>query len=246
MKRRAAIMLVLAACMVSASSEPATDAKLAPEPAVVRVDDQTLRIGAITLQPDTRQIRVPTRVNMTEGLLEFALVHVDGKVHESLLVTEASPTHLNLALKLLRYEGSEELFPLPGETGDAAPPPPAVPAAIRAAARVRLTVEWHDGQRQQSAALHEWIAHAVSERPMPAAEWVYGGSFVAGGRFAAELYGDLIATFVTRSALINYAGAEHDNDEAWIPARTRVPPEGSPVTLVISPAQPHTPNQPPP
>lgn len=219
-----------------------SDAPAAPTtPAVVRVDAETMRIGEITFRPASREIRVPTRVNMTEGLLEFALVDVHGKVHESLLVTEANATHLNVAFKLLRYQPSEELFRELDEDGSVSERFPEVPAATRAAARVRLNVEWKVGQETKSAALHEWIAHAITERPMPDEPWVYGGSYVLDGRFAAESSGELVATFVSRNALINYAGKDNENDEAWIPAPGRVPPEGTLVTLVITPANPAKP-----
>ena len=246
----AALALALAALALPAPAEEApgkeTPAAEPAKPAVVRVDAHTMRIGEVTFRPESREIRIPTRVNMTAGLLEFVLVHVNGKVHESLLVTEANATHLNIALKLLRYQPSEELFRLLEDDGSVSDKYPEVPAATRAAARVRLAVEWKEGQESKSAPLHEWIASAVTERPMPEPPWVYGGSYVLEGRFAAETSGDIIATFVTRNALINYGGKDNEDDEAWIPAPRRVPPEGTPVTVVISPAQTNRPAPPEP
>lgn len=249
----AALALALAALALPALAEetpagetPAAKPAESAKPAVVRVDAHTMRIGEITFRPESREIRIPTRVNMTAGLLEFVLVHVNGKVHESLLVTEANATHLNIALKLLRYQPSEELFRLLEDDGSVSDKYPEVPAATRAAARVRLAVEWQEGQESKSAPLHEWIASAATERPMPEPPWVYGGSYVLEGRFAAETSGDIVATFVTRNALINYGGKDNEDDEAWIPAPRRIPPEGTPVTLVISPAQANRPATPQP
>lgn len=242
----AALALPALAEETPAGETPAAKPAESAKPAVVRVDAHTMRIGEITFRPESREIRIPTRVNMTAGLLEFVLVHVNGKVHESLLVTEANATHLNIALKLLRYQPSEELFRLLEDDGSVSDKYPEVPAATRAAARVRLAVEWQEGQESKSAPLHEWIASAATERPMPEPPWVYGGSYVLEGRFAAETSGDIVATFVTRNALINYGGKDNEDDEAWIPAPRRVPPEGTPVTLVISPAQANRPATPQP
>lgn len=242
----AALALPALAEETPAGETPAAKPAESAKPAVVRVDAHTMRIGEITFRPESREIRIPTRVNMTAGLLEFVLVHVNGKVHESLLVTEANATHLNIALKLLRYQPSEELFRLLEDDGSVSDKYPEVPAATRAAARVRLAVEWQEGQESKSAPLHEWIASAATERPMPEPPWVYGGSYVLEGRFAAETSGDIVATFVTRNALINYGGKDNEDDEAWIPAPRRIPPEGTPVTLVISPAQANRPATPQP
>ena len=220
---------------LAAEQAPAQPA--APKPTVTRVDEHTLRIGKITFRPDTREIRIPTRVNMTEGLLEFALVRTGGKTHESLLVTDAKGLNINLALKLLHYKASEELFPLFEEDGSLSDKFPEVPEAIRKAARTRLSVEWKDGQTVKRAPLNEWIGYAATDAvvPMPKAPWVYGGSYVLEGKFASDTTGDLVAIFTTRNAIINYAGKDHDNDDVWIPAPKRVPPVDSEVTLIIAP-----------
>jgi len=147
--------------MATAATEgDAPEQSATPKPAVVRIDEHTLRIGKVTFRPDTREIRIPTQVNMTEGLLEFVLVRMEGKVHESLLVTEASGTDINLALKLLHYKASEELFPLFEEDGSLSNKLPKIPEDIRKAARTRISVKWKDGQKLKSAPLDKWIAYA--------------------------------------------------------------------------------------
>ena len=226
-----AVLVTAAAAQDGAPPAPA-------QPKVERIDDNAFRIGGIEFRKDTRTIRIPAEINMTEGLLEYALVHADGKIHESLLLTRVNPTHVNLALKLLRYLPSEELFYAQEEDGGASNKLIEVDEKTRAAARTKVAVEWKQGQETKSASLHEWITHAVSERPMPAALWVYGGSFLVEGSFAAETSGDVIAIFTNQSAILNYAGKDSDNDEVWIPAHGRVPPEGTSVTVVISPADP--------
>ena len=117
-----------------AAAEPA-------KPSVTKLDGTRYQIGAVTFDEKTREIRFPARVNMTEGLLEYLIVHQNGKVHEALLSTEISPTHLNLALTLLRYRPSRELVPLPNETGGTSGKFPEVPEDVKAAARVTIEVE---------------------------------------------------------------------------------------------------------
>ena len=128
-----------------------------------------------------REIRVPTRVNMTEGLLEFVVVHQNGKIHESLLFTEASPTDVNVALKLLRFQASRELYPLPNETGGTSGKFPEVPEDVRRAARVLIEVEWKSEGKTRKVPINDWIAdHPQSplKLAVPAANW--GASVMRG------------------------------------------------------------------
>lgn len=224
---------------VEPKSLPAPDQPMAPvKPSVEKLDETHFRIGLVTFDQKTREIRFPAKVNMAEGLLEFLLVHLNGKVHESLLLTEISATHLNLAFTLLRYPPSRELYFLPNDHGGASNDLPDVPAAVKAAARISIEVEWKDGEKTRRWPANEWIQHSVKSTSMPAGPWVYGGSEIEGGKFAPESTGDIIAIFTTNSALINYPGKDHGDDEVWVSYPKRVPPVGTDVTVIISPAKP--------
>ena len=59
--------------------------------------------------------------------------------------------------------------------------------------------------------------------------------FLYNGRFVAESTGDLAAIFLSNTALINFSGKDNELDEVWLPHPTRVPPEGTPVTVIIEP-----------
>lgn len=208
------------------------------KPNVEQLDDHTFRIGRITFDKKTREIRLPTRVNMTDGLLEFLLVRENGKLHESLLMTDASAIDLNLAFKLLRYLPSREWYAIPNDSGGLTSGFPEVSDEVKRAARIDIGVEWKDGDETRRASANEWIQHAVKGGAMRSGPWVYGGSEVFNGKFAPESTGDLIAIFITNSALINYPGEDNRDDTVWLPYPKRVPAEGTEVTLVISPAKP--------
>ena len=127
---------------VEPKSLPLPDQKVEEvKPNVEQIDETKFRIGKITFDKKTREIRVPTRVNMVDGLLEFLLVHQNGKVHESLLVTDASATNLNLAFTLLRYKPSRELYALTADTGGLSNEFPEVDAETKRAARFDIDVE---------------------------------------------------------------------------------------------------------
>jgi len=231
-------LFILAAAL--AGSAPAEEPPAAAEPvkpSVTKLDGTRYQIGAVIFDEKTREIRFPTKVNMTEGLLEFLIVHQNGKVHESLLSTEISPTHLNLALTLLHYRPSRELCPLPNETGGASDKFPEVPADVKAAARVTIEVEWSDAGKVRRIPVNEWIQHGVKATSMPAGPWVYGGSDFYEGKFSAETTGDVAAIFISPSALLGYPGDDNNNDDVWTPFQKRVPALGTNVTVIITPYQ---------
>lgn len=205
------------------------------EPAIRRLDDGRLALGEILLDPKTRELRFPAEVNMTEGLLEFIIVHQDGKIHESLLHTRISPTKLNVGLKLLDYTASPELYFALEEDGSFSNEFETATEEQRKGSRLKIEVEWKDGERTRRHPINEWVAHAVTEQAMPAEAWIYGGSRVRDGRYEAEGSGDIAAIFLSRSAMINFSGKDNFNDEVWFPFAKRVPPVGTPVTVILSP-----------
>lgn len=229
--------LVLTA--VEPRSLPAPDQAVAEhKPAITRLDDGTMKIGEITLNPKTRDIRFPAEVNMTEGFLEFVVVHRNGKIHESLLLTEISATNLNIAIKLLNYKASGELYMKLDDDGSLGSEFEEASAEEKEGSRIRIGLEWKQDGKTKSSTLNDWISHATTEKPMPTEPWVYGGSFVYQGKFVAERSGDIIAIFLSNAAIINYSGNDNQDDEVWHPHAKRVPEIGTAVTVVISPFEP--------
>ena len=207
------------------------------KPSVKKLDATHYQIGGISFDEKTREIRFPAKVNLTEGLLEFLIVHQNGKVHEALLSTEISPTDLNLAFTLLRYPPSRELYPLPEEDGAASSKFPVVPSDTKARARIAIDVEWTMDGKVRRVPINEWLQHAVKATSMPAGPWVYGGSEFFEGKFIAETSGDIAAIFLAMSALINYPGDDNNSNDVWTPFPKRVPPVETNVTVVIAPYQ---------
>jgi hypothetical protein len=181
---------------VEPRSLPAPDQVVEPvTPSVRKIDGTRFQIGEVVFDQKSREIRFPARINMVEGLLEFLIVHEKGKVHESLLATTVSPTHLNLAFTLLRYSPPKNSIFCPTKTARCSTEFPDVPADVKAAARVRIDVEWNDGGKTRRVPANEWIQHAVKTTAMPAGPWVYGGSGFSKASSARKSSGDIVAIF---------------------------------------------------
>ncbi|MBK1827459.1 YdjY domain-containing protein [Haloferula rosea] len=217
---------------------PAPDQPVAPvKPAIERLEDGRMKIGKVTFDPKTREIQFPAAVNQTQGLLEFVVVHQNGKVHESLFVTDISATHLNLAFKLLGYVASPELYFKVEEDGSLSSEFEQSTEEQKKKSRVQLSVDLTKDGKTDRQPVSKWITHASTEKDMPSSAWVYGGSFIYDGKFVAETSGDLIAVFLSNSALINFSGKDNQFDDVWLPHPKRVPAEGTKVTVVIHPYQ---------
>lgn len=211
------------------------DSSAPNKPSVERIDATRYRIGEVIIDKKTREIRFPAVINLREGLLEFLVVHTNGKIHESLFATDVSPSHLNVAFKLLRYEASKELYRIPKEPGLLSNDFHKEPEKISAASRIAIRAEYEKNGVTRSIPVHEWIRHETTARAMPPTPWIYGGGEFYQNQFAPEQTGDIVAIFITNSALINYSGKDNINDEVWTTLTERVPELGTKVTLVFAP-----------
>ena len=242
MRRLVSLLCTVTSLALAQSAPPEIPASApAPNPSVdpaktpvEQLDAFRYRIGEVTLDQRSREIRFPAQVNMSQGLLEYLVVLAKGKVHEALLVTSISPTHLNLAFTLLRYPASHELFALKDASGRRPNKLPAVPAAVKSAARIAIEVEWNDHDQTRRLPVNEWIQHIVTTTAMKPGPWLYTGSDFRQGKFIPELTGDLGAIMIDPGALTNYPGPDN-GDNVWFAFPKRVPPEATPVTVIITP-----------
>lgn len=215
-------------------ADPADASAAAEVPKVEKIDEHRYRMGLIEFNGKTREIRVPALVNMREGILEFVLVHGTGKIHESLLVTEVSPTQVQVVMKLCRYRDGEGdtfdvFFPDEEKKGEA--------GAKERGEDVDLTVEWEVDGEHKAVAVSEWIFDRKRDAAMKNDPWVYSGSYMLDEDFMADLDGTLVAIYLTRGAMLNTMTDGADDDERWLAHGDNTPEIGTKVTFVLSPAE---------
>lgn len=92
---------------------PLPDGKTVPkfEP----LDEHRIKIGNVIVNHKERTVSFQAQVNMKEGILEYVCCMPNGKLHESLLVTEADPLHISLGMTLLKFRRFEKFFPVRDE-----------------------------------------------------------------------------------------------------------------------------------
>ncbi|MGK0187002.1 MAG: hypothetical protein ACI9R3_002787 [Verrucomicrobiales bacterium] len=227
----ALITVCLLACLGRVVAQG--DAPIAPaeeaRPKIETLKDGIFRLGKIQFDRRTREIKFDAKVNMTIGYLEYLVVNeITGKIHESLLTTEASPMNLNIILLLLNYEASDILKDQKEDVAIAAQP----------MASMDILVQWKGKEgKKQTAAVESWVLNLATESTAKAGHWLYTGSKLDdGGGFAAETDGSLIAIYRDHRSLFNNPREGKTSDEIWKPAPEHgLPAKDTPVTLILRP-----------
>ncbi|TDU81334.1 hypothetical protein EI77_00638 [Prosthecobacter fusiformis] len=235
------LMLLSSLAVLPAQEEKVDGAKQLAEAQqrLKKMSETDYELDGIHINAATKEIRIPTRVELKQAPIEYMLVHETGKTHESVLTTSVSPTAIQVALLLANYQAATEgmLTKVP----EAERPkiwkeePPAKPQGNR----VKITVEWKVGDETKSSPLSQWVQNTDTRQPPPDLEtWVFNGSYVDERGFIGQHEGSIIAVWLDRGALINSPAEGAWRDDLWISLPANIPDEGTPVTLVINPVQP--------
>lgn len=190
-------------------------------------------IGSVRIDQRVRIVSFPGEVNMTEGPLEYLLVHTDGATHESLLSTNAQPMEVHLAMLLLGAKGS-------GEKPESAEAPPTqitkeylATAPKLAGDSVQITIRWKTGDKMSEVPAEDWLINEETKTTATRGPWIYNGSRVRSGHFLAQAEGSFAALVTNPSALMNNPRKGNDNDLIWAVNTKAVPAVKTPVEILI-------------
>lgn len=200
-----------------------------PDAKVEKIAEHRFRIGEIEFDAKTREIRFPAAVNLREGgPMEYLLVHEQGKVHEAIFTTAVSPLHLQIAMKLLRYQaGHGDVFNpfLPAERLEK--------EGGKAADRGETVFLAFAAEGGKARPAHEFVLDGESAEAMTPGGWVYTGSTVEGGSFMAEAEGSIVAIYLDPLAMFNMTREGADIDERWGARHSAIPEIGTKGVFTI-------------
>lgn len=193
-----------------AAGEPATNVianeqALRERLAVQQVGTDGLRIGPVDVAVAERTVSFPAEVNLREGVVEYAVVHRTGKLHESIFRTGARPEEIHLACLLL--------------------------GATNAAEAVAVEVTWDRNGPPARHALDELVQ--VNGRAMTAGAWHYAGSAFDAAGFQAARDGSILAVIRDGGALVENPRAEAMDDNAHTVTSNLLLRVGSPVRIAL-------------
>jgi len=190
--------------------------------------NEKYRIGKVVLDKKLRTVTVPVKVNMVEGVVEYALVTENGKAHEAIFTTAASPTHVHLACVLL---GKGQVK---GEDW------PSDYTSITKEQAVKVEVTWPTNGPMKRYSLARFVLKVQDPGvPNQGAElatgnWFYSGSHFRAGVFVAESEGSIISIIGDGAALINGLRKDHTNDLLHTANKALLPPLGRTVKMVFT------------
>lgn len=213
--------------------KPAQEQPAKERPAIVKLDQDRFQIGKVILNQKTKEIQFEAEVEAPEDVIEYLITTKQGKIHETLFSTPIKPSNLNIALKLLGYKESKELFRILDKNFRETKDFHKVDEKTKAAARFDIFVSWkHDGKVKEVHA-NQMILNTKTKKPAKVNPYVYGGSYIFQGTFKPDISGDLIAIFTDRSAIANFSNLGAGDDTLWYPNTELLPKQGSKVTLII-------------
>jgi hypothetical protein len=200
-------------------------------PIIHEISPGIYEIGRLRLDQQARTVTFPGELNMNDGNLEYLLVTEQGNTHESLLVSDVSPSDLHFAMLLLGAKGSGD------QNGDM--PPPQIDAKFLKSApklkgdKINITVRWEVNGVQKSAPVEDWLVNTETKKPAERGPWIYNGSMFNAGHFLAQIEGAHAALVTYPAALINNPRKGNDNDQVWMVNTKAVPPVKTPIDIVI-------------
>lgn len=231
MKRRlAALMSALCLSGGRSAAQPQPAA-----PAIERIDESRIKLGAILIDRRRQEVSLPAQVNLTRGILEYYAVASGGKLHESVLKIDVEPSQLHLALLLAGFE--------PSEYGPRDPDTYARPLKKRGSL-LRLFLKWTPESlgREQWLPASVWLYdRSINNAPAPLT-YVFQGSVSNQGQYIADLDRSVIGLIPDESVVLATAvdkGNPYRGDAKGYEAHTSaLPKKGTLVSLVIRPTSP--------
>jgi hypothetical protein len=206
--------------MAPPPKKPPSAPKKEKPPIVEKITDNVYRIGKVILDSQARTITCTGEINMVRGGVEYLAVAPGGKTHESLLLLNVRPLHLQVALLLLDLKPKNVLE----RQGD-----PRKPEGDP----VTIWVRWRkaNGEMQEVRA-EDLVLKMPAETTMPHIGWVFTGSRILKEGFEADFAKSLIAIWHDPAAILDIPSAEEAENSFFVHTE-RVPKRRTRIELVI-------------
>jgi len=186
----------------------------------------------IDVDVKNKQIHVDCEALHCEAPLEFFCVTAGGNEHESVIRTRAKPSQIHTALLMLGLQPGE-----PVKYSESARkwfPPHGPPLSI--------SIEYTKDGKQYSMPAYKLMRDVSTKQSMPPLTWVFTGSRVMeDGTYAADVTSYVVSIVNFDLTLIDIPALASSANETleWETNLDLMPPLGSPMTMIIEPADNH-------
>lgn len=186
------------------------------------------KLPHVQVDVQRKQIRVECEMLGVDAPLEFFVVLNGTNEHESVLRSEAKPSHIHLALIMLGLEPGEPVK-FSEQTKRWMPPhgPP-----------LNLSVEFEKDGKLVTWPATKLMRDIKSKQTMPQHPWVFVGSRVMDdGTYAADVTGYTVSVVNFELSLIDIPQLASNANETleWQIDKDIAPPAGTKVTMIIEP-----------
>jgi hypothetical protein len=190
-------------------------------PKIFRTSTGSYQFGPIDIDKDKREFSVPAVCNQTSGLVEYALVHEDGKTHESLFRTKVSPKLIHASLLLLKEKPQPAFFKfVEGNSSKLIQMP-----------EIEIMVEWEHNGSNHKTSINSMVLNQTDNRELSESAFVFTGSKVVEGTYLAEMDGSIIAVYHDNRATLNSRDLNSNSDDVWIANESKMPPKNLQVLV---------------
>jgi hypothetical protein len=227
MKRRWAWLSLLIAVSPSLFSqfggegEPARQRQTLrpPEAQPVRLDDGRIQLGKCLYDAKRQEVSFPGEMNLAEGTLEVLISTSRGRIHEALLLSDASPYQIQLMLLLAGARN--DVIAADGQSGQI----------------IDVDVEWRgdDGLSHREPVENFLADTRRANRAPPRMGFHFTGSEVVEGVLQAEGAGNIALLYNRPDSVLNCADRDARKDVIFEANPRRLKPGlGAGVRIILS------------
>ena len=188
------------------------------------IGDGVYQIGNVTFDVNKRAVTTTGEVNIIGGdtIIEFFACGKLGKTHESIIMLDAEPIHIFLAL------GALEMAPGMNLTVQGDPHEPKGDPA-------EIWVEWERGGETIRHRAEELVWNVIEEHPMGQTHWVFTGGRLIRQQFTAQLFHNIIAVYRDPDSIFNHPLPGGKDDRTYRVNTDVMPPKSTKVKVIIRP-----------
>jgi hypothetical protein len=193
-------------------------------------------LNGLRLDLQAGELRVPCKVKIIKGPLEYVLTTESGSAHETLFTTANSPLEIQVAMLLMGFKSSETYFVR--QTKEDYPQPVKHPK-IEPQSLFSLLVEHGEGEGKKVQPVEEWVKNLAKNTSLTPGPWVFTGSFFSKeGDLSAQISGNILSLYQDPVALANNPREGNELDDNWEPM-PNLPATDSAVTIIFRKPKPN-------
>jgi len=215
-------------CLSAAGQEASPDANLSKKdepPKIEQVAKGIYRLENILLDKNRNLISFPAVTNQVHGLVEYGIVHENGKTHEALFRTKVRPIRLQFVLLLAKHKPAKGFVE---NLWQEKPKPMDVSAH-----KLGIFVSWDFNGSKGNVPLETLALNEKDDQPIEPRSFVFTGSKFVEKVFQAESTGSILAVYADDTSMINCADHDSNNDDVWYANKKALPPLETPVTITL-------------